>query len=166
MTDGMLNEFFRPILGTERRRNLRRSKKPWERLGVTMANYVSAMQVCGKCGKPKIGVGSEQQCLKCDVPAGTSTLRVTAEDPGEEKINQMLMAAGVAVPKGAKIAQPATPQAKAQPVVIQPGMPFEDCVREALKIMQHVPMPKDVKQFKAVAKIVAAMEALIGDERD
>lgn len=132
-----------------------------------MGNYVSGMQVCSKCGKEKIGVGSEQQCLRCDVAPGTSTLVVTAADPGEEKIAQMLSAAGVVIPKpvnvqGKGLAVPKEKPQAIQPVVIQPGMSFEACVQEALKIMEHVPMPKDVKQFKAVAKIVLEMKKLTG----
>ena len=128
-----------------------------------MGNYVSGMKTCGKCGQEKISVNEEQKCLRCDSEPGTSTLMVTADDPGEDKINEMLMKAGVAVPKLSKTPERVQLKQPVQPVVLQQGMPFDMCVKEALKLMQKVPMPKDVKQFKAVAKIIAALEALIGE---
>src|SRR6185369_14059386 len=111
-----------------------------------MSQFISGMTKCLKCGKDKISVNEEQQCLTCDVPAGTSTLKVICDDPGEEKIAQVLAAAGVRIPRPeVKKKEQTTNPSLITSAAVYSGASFEDCIKSALKVMRTLPMPKDVK---------------------
>ena len=142
---------------------------------------ISGMQKCSKCGQDKVAINEAQKCLKCEAEPGTSTLVVTCEDPGEEKMRQMLAASGVSIPKvkaevpvdrgiGVPKAEPIRPVQSARPVMYDPPQTaavgvtqFEVSMRHALAIMKGLTMPKDIRQFKTISKIIVQMESLVGE---
>src|SRR5262245_34517649 len=60
-----------------------------------MMDTVPGLGLCPKCGAPKMQVGETVQCLFCVTPETSSGIIVTTEDPGEEKLNQVLSKVGV-----------------------------------------------------------------------
>jgi hypothetical protein len=127
--------------------------------------YLSTMPKCPICGLEKIQAGDGLQCLKCDVKVTPSGLVNTAKDPGDEELSKMLAASGIMVPrpkpkevqeKGSTVPPIAPPT-----VVLAASAPFEEYIGQALKIMKSLPMPKNVKQFKAISKIIVSMENLV-----
>lgn len=143
--------------------------------------YASGTGNCAKCGEQLLQLeGNEdtpggRQCIKCQSKRMISGGTVNdTPDIGEEALNNILSAAGVRSPgvsaRPAPIPQNATksvaPESrqnggKTVVVNIQPGQSFEHMVGEALKIMESLPMPKDIKQFKTINKIVASMRGLV-----
>lgn len=138
--------------------------------------YVSGTGECAKCHQPLLvaettmddGTGTGARvCLTCvGKKQGEGNVN-DAPVPTEEELNRVLAKAGVKIPfvrpepqaqTITKIVAP--PQSTV--VNVQPGQPFGILIGEALKIMRALPMPKDVKQFKAVNKIIASLEALQG----
>ena len=115
----------------------------------------------------KINGPTGDVCLRCEADALPKTGTVSkTEDPGDEKMRQMLAAAGVSVPKASAGQKPISLQTAKAEKLVTIVESFEDRVRQALEIMKSLPMPSDVKQFKAVHKIIAGMESLLEKRND
>lgn len=142
-----------------------------------MTNVINAMQVCGRCGQPKVAVNESQKCLRCDVEPGTSSLVVTCDDPGDDKMKQVLAASGVVLPKvvptnvdkglGVPKEVQAVPVAQPLPVkqTVTNGKPVQTsqlfAIREAI---YRLPMPKSIKQYKRFQKIQALIDEAVAEE--
>lgn len=143
--------------------------------------YASGTGNCAKCGEQLLQLeGNEdtpggRQCIKCQSKRMISSGPINdTPDIGEDALNSILSAAGVRSPgvvtKPLPSSQPATksvaPMTQPAPVVVNvvPGQSFEELVGEALKIMKSLPMPKGIKEFKSINKIIGAMEALVQEK--
>lgn len=101
-------------------------------------------------------------CLLCEgKKPGIGNTAPNAIDPGENKMRAMLAAAGVTLGPPKEVAPAVPKMIQTEPVVIV--LQFSQCVEKALKIMESVPMPKDIKQFKAVNKIISDLKKLSGE---
>lgn len=138
-----------------------------------MPQYASALGTCVKCRRDKVQVeGGDVKCIFCDYdlnePKGPT---VNIPDPGEDEINKVLRATGVRVatgestpstPRPAKTAvapQVSAPAVRAQIIAV---ISFEEGIQSALETLRALPMPKDLKQFKVVAKTIKSLESLLG----
>lgn len=127
-----------------------------------------AQGYCTNHGEPvaKINGPDGNICLLCEgKKQGEGNTDPNAVDPGEEKMRMMLAAAGVPVGIRKEAGTTVTGQKTVivPQAIVQPSMSFEKCIEQARKIMESVPMPKDVKQFKAVNKIIADLKKLSGE---
>lgn len=129
-----------------------------------MGNYVG-LGNCAKCGKAKIDVHGEIRCLSCEAEHNPpSGLVVKIDDPGEEKMRQVLAASGVVLPKTVK--QPETVHQVVKEIVkIEKTecMTLEEKVRSICELLKTLPMPKDINQFKAINKAIKAVEKILGE---
>jgi hypothetical protein len=125
-----------------------------------MGNYVG-LGNCAKCGKAKIDVHGEIRCIFCEaeknVPSG---LVVKIDDPGEAKMAQVLAASGIAIPKAPKLG---VTRNDVMPQNLQNNFSLEARVEQALGILKSLPMPKDLKQFKAINKAIQSVEKIVGE---
>lgn len=125
-----------------------------------MGNYVG-LGNCAKCGRAKIDVHGEIRCILCEAENNPpSGLVVTVNDPGEARMAQVLAASGIAIPKVAKkdeVAKIAVPQ------TIPSTGSLESRVELAIGILKSLPMPKDLKQFKAINKAIQSVEKIVGE---
>lgn len=97
-------------------------------------------------------------CIKCKSDSEPKSGRVqTVEDPGEEffkgkgsnaKITVLENAHGT---KSAVVGHPAFSEAPR----------LEDIVGVAVANLKRLPMPEDIKQFKAVQKVIKTLESLL-----
>jgi len=128
-----------------------------------MSNYVGLGQ-CKKCGKDKIDVNGEIRCLICEAEYNKpSGLTVKIDDPGEEKMSRVLAAAGVATPKVSENRQPSVAIPKAVAQAVPETHDFNGKIQLALNIMQSLPIPKDIKQFKNINKVISSLEKILGE---
>jgi uncharacterized Zn finger protein (UPF0148 family) len=128
-----------------------------------MANY-TALAACPKCGVSKVDVHGEIRCLRCEAEYNPpSGLEVKIQDPGEDQISRVLAAAGVAMARPIKKAEGTTEVVKEiKKVEVTDTMTFEEKVTRAVNILKNLPMPKDIKQFKAINKAIASVEKILG----
>jgi len=123
-----------------------------------MGNYVG-LGACTKCGKDKIDVHGEIRCIHCEAEHNPpSGLVVKIDDPGEERMRQILAASGVAIPKAVKQDQKMT-----VPSQTTGTGSLESRIELSLEILKNLPMPKDMKQFKAINKAIKAVEKILGE---
>lgn len=148
--------------------------------------------ICSKHNMARIDRGGETICLLCESDATPKTgITVQTNDPGEEELRKMLAKSGVAVPPNSgKAPMPEVPMpvrnhrkpgvadvvqtqaavdatmAKkiADITLVSPKDSFSSKVEMALGVMKSLPMPSDVKQFKAIQKIISSMEGLLGEK--
>lgn len=151
-----------------------------------------AQGVCEKHQMARVDRGGETICLVCESETTPKTgITVQVADPGEEELRKMLAKSGVAVPPNSgKAPMPDVPmpvRTHRKPVVVAQTVPeptvddvtakkiaeitlvspkdaFAGKVELALGIMKSLPMPSDVKQFKAIQKVIAGMESLLGEK--
>jgi len=113
----------------------------------------SATGYCKKCGKQLINVQDVNKCIRCEANANISNgPTVAVEDPGDEAMQAILKKDGV------KIQEASTPTATKLHVVTPTPIGTLD---DALKIMKHLSMPDDIKQFKQIKKIIDLLEQLV-----
>lgn len=130
--------------------------------------YVTALGRCTKCGQDKISVEGINKCLSCDSDNNVgSGLVVRAEDPGADMLEKLLSKAGVAVVPGGKPPEPIRPNiaqkvanVSAPKVQTEPGTVFESHIMNAVSWLRSMPMPSDIKKFKAVNKAIKILESL------
>jgi hypothetical protein len=123
-----------------------------------MGNYVG-LGNCVKCGKAKIDVHGEIRCLSCEAEHNPpSGLVVKIDDPGEEKMRQVLAASGVVLPKTTK-----QPEVVTQNTKVAVPVSFEERIQQVCEILKTLPMPKDINQFKAINKAIKAVEKILGE---
>lgn len=146
--------------------------------------------VCEKHQMAKIDRGGENVCLRCESDSlPKSGVTANVDDPGDEQLRSVLKKAGIAVPPNtgkapmpdvpkpvrnnpgvAQVVQTqaqidaATAKQIADVTLVSPKDNFSTKVELALGIMKSLPMPNDVKQFKAVQKIITGMEGLLGEK--
>lgn len=120
-----------------------------------MSNY-AGLGNCTKCGMEKIAVNEAIKCIRCDMPAKPlSGLVVNTEDPGEDKISHVLAASGVGIPKIPK---------KEQKEVAVVKRSFEEEVKHIADQLRSLPIPRDIKQFKAVNRAIKSVEKILGEQ--
>jgi len=111
------------------------------------------MPTCEKCGSQKIQQNNEFVCIFCHGKKQVVPKRppVMVEDPGEKELALM---------SGKAMQSQTKPYVKGTAQMVVTG----SSVHDALAIMKSLPMPKDIKEFKKIQKIVKLMEALTGDD--
>lgn len=119
----------------------------------------SAAGFCEKHNMDKMFVGledaTEATCVKCVADATPKLGRTQiVEDPGEEYFQGKGTNAKIMNVPANSIPQ------KSTIMVVGQQASFSEGVENALKILGSLPMPKDLKQFKAVQKAVKILEAL------
>ena len=131
--------------------------------------YTPALGVCSKCGQSKIQVEGNVKCVLCDTEKSAgSGLTVKTQDPGAELIDKLLAKAGVVSIPGGKPPEPIKPNFEAKQVVTAPrteaqfDVHFEQPIAEAVRLLKNAPMPKDIKQFKAINKAIKTLESILG----
>lgn len=146
--------------------------------------------VCEKHKMARVDRGGENVCLLCESDSLPKTgITVKVEDPGDDQMRLVLKKAGIAVPPNTgKAPMPDVPKpVRSHPGVVEvvqaqasvdaamakqiadvtlvsPKDAFAGKVELALGIMKSLPMPSDVKQFKAIQKVIAGMESLLGEK--
>jgi hypothetical protein len=128
--------------------------------------YTTALGRCQKCGQDKISVEGINKCLSCDSNNNVgSGLIVRVEDPGAEMIDKLLAKAGVASVVGGKPPEPIKPNL-VKSAIIPPKLPDysiptnEVSIGHAIDILKALPMPKDIKEFKAINKAISILEKI------
>lgn len=123
----------------------------------------SAAGFCVKHKMDKMFVGledaTEPLCIKCDAESkpklGTTQI---VEDPGEEYFKTNKSDAKIVNVPANSIPQ------KSNVLVVGQQASFGEGIANALKILNALPMPKDLKQFKAVQKVVKTLEGLVENQ--
>jgi len=109
---------------------------------------------CEICGKDKIQQGENWICFNC---AGKKSPKPKADykppvDPGEKWFKKEQNSIPT-VPKSAP---------KQTVSVTVDRATFEEHVEKALFFMENVPMPKDIKKFKATHRVIKQLKSLLG----
>ena len=117
---------------------------------------ISNAGVCTKHNIEKMFVGLdtnvEPTCVKCVADATPKLGRLqTAHDPGEKFFNK----------NAAVSAQPIVEKAVVYGRNDLPQLTLETVVEIAVQNLNQLPMPKDIKQFKAVQKAIKTLESLV-----
>ena len=120
---------------------------------------------------PKVDRGGESVCMFCESELSPKTgITKHVEDPGDEEMRQVLKKAGIVVPPSTgkapmpDVPKPVRTNLIPQKMVSPIEATFEEKVDTALKIMKSLPMPANMKQVKAVLKIIGGMENLLGEK--
>jgi hypothetical protein len=114
------------------------------------------MERCNKCGSQKTLKDKDLVCIFCvgKKQGMAKPGYVPPIDPGEAGIQKVLKTAKVGVDtletKGSKLGS-----------IGIVGGSLPPSTQSALKIMQSLSMPDDIKQFKQIKKIIQQMEKLI-----
>jgi hypothetical protein len=110
---------------------------------------------CTVCGQEKILRNAEQVCIFCPSkqPAKVDKNYKTPIDPGEKEMQELLTKGKVPTLVPEKLSY------KAKILLPNEG----STVKAALDIMKALSMPKDIKQFKQIQKIIKLLEKLIGE---
>lgn len=109
---------------------------------------------CKVCGEFLIQVNGVFQCILCASKRSVSGgLIAKGIDPGEEAMERL--ANGHDVPRipGNVAVAPVKPVVAVKPIV-------SGDLNQALAILKALPMPKDIKQFKAINKAIKILEDL------
>lgn len=124
--------------------------------------------VCPRHNAAHISVDGLPVCLRCQAEAAKAQARpvgvVTIADPGHDAMQGLKTAKTERFPDGSVAATEVKPTQARVPTprpVVPAGGSFAEQVERALVALRACPMPKDLKQFKAVAKAVAILEKLI-----
>ena len=125
-----------------------------------LARGVSGQGRCGTCGAGMISTNGQDKCINCTkpkLPKGYVKPPPVPNTPISEKDLKKVM--------GDKV-NPSPYQSKKQEVKKQPIEVYENkqySAKDALVIMQNLPMPKDEKEFKKIRKIINLLEKFIGE---
>lgn len=130
-----------------------------------MQSIGSAAGFCQKHQMDKMFVGSqdatEPTCIKCDAEAQPKLGRTQmVEDPGEEYFNGKGTNAKITVldpSHGGKAAIPLVGSA----VVKFGGATLEEIVANAVLNLNGLPMPKDIREFKKIQKVIKTLQTLV-----
>jgi len=110
-----------------------------------------ALGYCPQCKEPMISVNGAPSCITCAKPQRPKHIvkppPVGAAVPSETDLARMSGISGKTVPKKTTVVVGQTAQ-------------------DALQIMKHLPMPKDLKEFRQIQKIIKQLEKLVGDNHD
>lgn len=112
------------------------------------------MERCTKCGSQKILKNDVLECIFCaGKKQGVAKPGYKPPvDPGEASMKKLLN--GVKVPAPQQTTSIGTEQFTFPPRE-------HGSVNDALRIMETLPMPSDMKQFKQIIKIIGQLEKLI-----
>lgn len=128
-----------------------------------MQSIGSAAGFCQKHQMDKMFVGSqdatEPTCIKCDAEARPKLGRTqVVEDPGEEYFQGKGTSAKITTldaPHGGKI--PLVGSA----VVKFGGATLEEIIANAVLNLNGLPMPKDIREFKKIQKVIKTLQTLV-----
>jgi hypothetical protein len=111
---------------------------------------------CRKCGEMLIQVEGVLTCLMCaskrPVEGG---LIAQGVDPGHDAMEKLITGTGI---PGARVNHPVMPESSPK-AAIAPVMPTGS-VAQALAVLRALPMPSDIKKFKAINKAIKILEDL------
>lgn len=118
------------------------------------------MQRCEKCGSQKILENDVPTCIFCfgKQSVVSKTPVVLIDDPGEAALATLSSKMGVA--KFDKSANTSITKTDNK-LTIATGN-----AKDALAILTKLPMPKDVKEFRKIQKIIKLLEELVGENND
>lgn len=111
------------------------------------------MELCTTCNSQKILKEKELVCIFCTgKKQGVAKEGYVAPiDPGEKGLADLLGNGHVA-------------QIKRTAPIVKPTKPTLGNAQTALEIMNNLPMPNDIKQFKQIKKIIKQLEILVGEQ--
>jgi len=105
-------------------------------------NDMPPLGYCPQCREMRIAVSGVPTCLNCVKPPRPKHLvkppNATA-DPSDKEFRSVVGA------------------------TVKVAKPIGRTVQEALDIMESLPMPKDIKDFKKIQKVIKQLKDLIGD---
>lgn len=135
----------------------------------------SAIGTCPKCHQGLLSVEGRPECIFCKEPETSSGIVVNIEDPGEEALNAVLgknnvkMAMGGSKPEApvkpslpgvAELVKATKAVSQAIEMPVAKANELEYYIHLALSNLKNAPMPKDLKQFKAIQKAIKILEGL------
>lgn len=131
----------------------------------------SAAGYCQIHKMDKMFVGTEDAteptCIRCKADATPKLGRTQiVEDPGADfngytggKAKVTIIDNGAEYDASAKAAAPVR-----RPVVASDGLTLEEIVERAVSELGNLPMPKDIKQFKRVQKVIKTLQSLVENQ--
>ena len=125
----------------------------------------SAAGYCNIHHMDKMFVGTEDAteptCIRCKADATPKLGRTQiVEDPGENFNGYTGGTAKVTILKTGEQA----PVPTRRPVVASAGLTLEEIVERAVSELGNLPMPKDIKQFKRVQKVIKTLQSLVENQ--
>lgn len=109
---------------------------------------------------------TELVCVKCRAAGEVKTGRTQlVEDPGEAFNGYTGGKAKITLidPEYDGAAKAAVGVAR-RPVVASAGLTLEEIVERAVSELGNLPMPKDIKQFKKVQKVIKTLQSLVENQ--
>ena len=148
---------------------------------------VSAMGICPIHKIDLMAIGLDETnlaptCVKCKAAGEPKTGRLqTAQDPGEAFFNKGIPPITNIAPKSLKVVSmettsnviplitPNVPSGVTevasfgigQAIIHPKNLDLIDIVGTAVAQLNHLPMPKDIKEFKKVQKVIKTLESLL-----
>lgn len=115
----------------------------------------NAAGYCSKCKDMMVTENGVPKCFNC-MPVRKSKL-VATEIPNDKTFRQVMKESNA----------PSLPQSQRKAPVVQVGkaemVVTGNTAQDALAIMKNLPMPKDMKEFKQIQKIIQQLEKLVGE---
>lgn len=116
--------------------------------------------VCQLHNQARININGRTACLKCEAIAAKAIAApakaLTDVDPGHEAMKAILKDKDVKIPEA-----PPEPTKESSKTF---ATTFEAGIKDALEVLEKLPMPKDLKQFKAVNKAVQQLKKLLPEQ--
>lgn len=128
---------------------------------------ISALGQCPVHHIDRMSVGSndfdgQAVCVKCQADARPKEGRTQlVEDPGEEFFQGKPTNAKVTLLDAQYDAKAFRPSGIGRAVVASAGLTLEEIVERAVSELGNLPMPKDIKQFKKVQKVIKTLLNLV-----
>lgn len=121
-------------------------------LGTCQIHNLDRMSITDSSGNEQI------VCIRCRAAGEAKTGRTQiVEDPGEDFNGY---AGGRAKITILKEGETAAPVATRRPVAASAGLSLEEIVEKAVAELNSLPMPKDIKEFKKVQKVIKTLQSL------
>lgn len=134
-------------------------------------NYIAGHGGCKTCGQPLMSVGSNNSgessiyCLHCAGKVNSTKPGLSTDDPGEAEMRKMLALSGVHIPVSKDTGGQMKLMAKS---AINPRVDIQPESRivtlsDIVQWLEAQPMPKDIKQFKAINKAINILKKVLAE---
>lgn len=136
-----------------------------------MQSIGSQAGFCQKHQMDKIFVGNENAteptCIRCDADSRPKEGRtVIAEDPGEDFFKGKGTTAKITVLDPSHGGNPGVAEVVKAHVAIAKfgGATLEEIVANAVLNLNGLPMPKDIREFKKIQKVIKTLQTLVENQ--
>jgi len=131
-----------------------------------MQSIGSQAGFCTKHQMDKMFVGNENSteptCIRCDADSRPKEGRtVIAEDPGEDFFRGKGTTAKITTLDPTSGAKLGIAEAMKVPVQKFGGATLEEIVANAVLNLNGLPMPKDIREFKKIQKVIKTLQTLV-----